>query len=124
MLIDLFMVSGSVLGREESSLSQTPKWVQQRNSSPAAAVVVASSFDHTIFLLQAPLTVKIATTVLYKNVVEPTLTAAQASVGRDGHDKVLLRPLGRVDAVLRHHRRLVQLRRPRLQRDDMKKKEQ
>lgn len=41
-------------------------------------------------------------------------TSAQASVGRDGHDKVVLWPLGRVDTVIRRHRRVIQLRRPRL----------
>lgn len=44
------------------------------------------------------------------------LTSAQASVRGDGDDEVLLRPLRRVDAVLRRNRRLAQLSRPFLPR--------
>lgn len=46
------------------------------------------------------------------------LTSAEASVGRNGHDQVLLRPVGRIDTELSHQRRCTQLRRPRLQVDN------
>lgn len=49
---------------------------------------------------------------IHKRRSSALLTSAQASVRRDGDDKVLLRPAGCVDTVLRHHGRLVQLRCP------------